>query len=123
MEGRRSTRCWLAVETDPDWVSAFADGDYTTNVGLEDVTHGRAWIANEFDGAPLDPEHGGPAAPVLLEEREVVGGLALTPQDEPGSCEVYGYHNYGDPQGSSAPKATGCARGADRVAGWRGLTA
>ena len=104
-------------------MSAFADGDYTTNMGLEDVTHGRAWIANEFDGAPLDPEHGGPAAPVLLEEREVVGGLALTPQDEPGSCEVYGYHNYGDPQGSSAPKATGCARGADRVAGWRGLTA
>ena len=59
MEGRRSTRCWLAVETDPDSVSAFADGDYTTNMGLEDVTHGPAWIANEFDGAPPTPEPGG----------------------------------------------------------------
>jgi hypothetical protein len=26
-------------------VTAFADGDYTTNMGLEDVADGRAWIA------------------------------------------------------------------------------
>ena len=24
-------------------------------------------------------------------------GLALTPEDEPGFWETYGYHNYGDP--------------------------
>jgi DMSO/TMAO reductase YedYZ molybdopterin-dependent catalytic subunit len=52
------------VETEADWVTAFADGDYTTNMGLEDVTDGRAWIAYEYDGAPLDPEHGGP--PLVL---------------------------------------------------------
>jgi DMSO/TMAO reductase YedYZ molybdopterin-dependent catalytic subunit len=49
------------VETEADWVTAFAYGDYTTNMGLEDVTDGWAWIAYEYDGAPLDPEHGGPA--------------------------------------------------------------
>jgi DMSO/TMAO reductase YedYZ molybdopterin-dependent catalytic subunit len=43
------------VETEADWVTAFADGDYTTNMGLEDVTDGRAWIAYECDGAPLAP--------------------------------------------------------------------
>ena len=35
------------VETEADWVTAFADGDYTTNMGLEDVTGGPAWIAYE----------------------------------------------------------------------------
>jgi DMSO/TMAO reductase YedYZ molybdopterin-dependent catalytic subunit len=35
------------VETEADWVTAFADGDYTTNMGLEDVTDGPAWIAYE----------------------------------------------------------------------------
>ena len=33
------------VEREPDWVTAFADGDYTTNVGLEAVPDGPAWIA------------------------------------------------------------------------------
>ena len=35
------------VETDADCVTALADGDYTTNVGLQDVTDGPAWIAYE----------------------------------------------------------------------------
>jgi hypothetical protein len=36
-------------------------GGYTTNLPLEDVTGGKAWIAFNYDGQPLDPEHGGPA--------------------------------------------------------------
>ncbi len=40
---------------------AFSDGGYTTNLPLEDVTGGKAWVAFEFDGEPLEPEHGGPA--------------------------------------------------------------
>jgi hypothetical protein len=35
------------VETEADRVTAFADGDYTTNMGLEDVTDGPAWIVYE----------------------------------------------------------------------------
>jgi DMSO/TMAO reductase YedYZ molybdopterin-dependent catalytic subunit len=90
------------VETEADWVTAFADGDYTTNLGLEDVTDGRAWIAYEYDGAPLDPEHGGPARLLVphldfWKSAKWVRGLALTPQDEPGFWEGYGYHNHGDP--------------------------
>ena len=57
-------------------MTAFCDGGYTTNLPLADVTDGKAWVAYEYDGEPLDPEHGGPArlarpAPLLLEEREV----------------------------------------------------
>jgi DMSO/TMAO reductase YedYZ molybdopterin-dependent catalytic subunit len=91
-----------SVETAADWVTAFADGDYTTNMALEDVTDGRAWIAYEYDGAPLDPEHGGPArllVPHLYfwKSAKWVRGLALTAQDEPGFWEGYGYHDHGDP--------------------------
>ena len=35
------------VETEADCVTALADGGYTTNVGLQDVTDGPAWIAYE----------------------------------------------------------------------------
>ena len=49
------------VETAADYVLAFCDGGYTTNMPLEDLTGGQAWIAYEYDGEPLEPEHGGPA--------------------------------------------------------------
>ena len=48
------------IETEADWVTAFAVGDCTTNMGLEDVTDGRAWIAYEYDGARLDPSTAAP---------------------------------------------------------------
>ena len=49
------------LETEAEYVSAWCDDGYRTNLPLEDVTGGRAWIAYEFEGEPLDPEHGGPA--------------------------------------------------------------
>src|SRR5881392_489966 len=49
------------VETEGDYVMAFCDGGYTTNLPLEDLTGGKAWIAYGYAGEPLDPEHGGPA--------------------------------------------------------------
>src|SRR3712207_7651421 len=49
------------VETAAEYVTAFCDGDYTTNLPLEDVTGGKAWVAYVYEGEPLEPEHGGPA--------------------------------------------------------------
>ena len=49
------------VETAAEYITAFCDGDYTTNLPLEDVTGGKAWVAYAYDGEPLEPEHGGPA--------------------------------------------------------------
>jgi DMSO/TMAO reductase YedYZ molybdopterin-dependent catalytic subunit len=90
------------VETAAEYVTAFCDGGYTTNLPLEDVTGGRAWIAFSFDGAPLEPEHGGPArllVPHLYfwKSAKWVRGLRLLTRDEPGFWESLGYHNYGDP--------------------------
>ena len=64
------------VETSADYVMAFCDGGYTTNLPVEDLLDRKAWVACEYDHAPLAPEHGGPGpaagtALVLLEKREV----------------------------------------------------
>jgi DMSO/TMAO reductase YedYZ molybdopterin-dependent catalytic subunit len=91
-----------AVQSDAEYLTAWSDGDYTTNLAREDVSGGKAWVAYEYDGEPLQPEHGGPArllVPHLYfwKSAKWVRGLTLTPDDEPGFWETYGYHNHGDP--------------------------
>jgi DMSO/TMAO reductase YedYZ molybdopterin-dependent catalytic subunit len=90
------------VQTEADFVTAWCDGDYTTNLPLEDVTGGRAWIVHTYEGEPLEPEHGGPARLLVphlsfWKSATWVRGLTLTVEDEPGFWESAGYHNYGDP--------------------------
>jgi DMSO/TMAO reductase YedYZ molybdopterin-dependent catalytic subunit len=90
------------VDTSAEFVLSFCDGGYTTNLPLEDITGGKAWIAYEYDRAPLPAEHGGPArllVPHLYfwKSAKWVRGLELRDHDEPGFWEAYGYHNYGDP--------------------------
>jgi DMSO/TMAO reductase YedYZ molybdopterin-dependent catalytic subunit len=90
------------VEHDAGYVVAFCDGGYTTNLPLEDVLDGKAWVAFAYDGEPLEPEHGGPArllVPHLYfwKSAKWVRGLRLLDEDEPGFWEALGYHLYGDP--------------------------
>jgi DMSO/TMAO reductase YedYZ molybdopterin-dependent catalytic subunit len=90
------------LETEAEYVVAFCDGGYTTNLPVEDVTGGKAWVAFGYDGELLDAEHGGPArllVPHLYfwKSAKWVRGLTLRNDDEPGFWERYGYHNYGDP--------------------------
>lgn len=85
-----------------EYVLAFCDGGYTTNLPAADVTGGQAWLAYEYDGEPLEAEHGGPArllVPHLYfwKSAKWVRGLELLDADEPGFWETYGYHMYGDP--------------------------
>jgi DMSO/TMAO reductase YedYZ molybdopterin-dependent catalytic subunit len=84
------------------YLTAWSDGGYTTNLALDDVEGGKAWVVYEFDGQPLHPEHGGPArllVPHLYfwKSAKWVRGLTLTVGDEPGFWEGYGYHDHGDP--------------------------
>jgi DMSO/TMAO reductase YedYZ molybdopterin-dependent catalytic subunit len=90
------------LTTEAEHVVAWSDGDYTTNLPLEDLMGGKAWVVHTYDGEPLDPEHGGPArllVPHLYfwKSAKWIRGLTLTVQDEPGFWESVGYHNYGDP--------------------------
>ena len=91
-----------AVDHDAAYALAFCDGGYTTNLPLEDLVDGKAWIAFAYGGEPLDPEHGGPArllVPHLYfwKSAKWIRGLRLLDDDEPGFWEVNGYHDYGDP--------------------------
>ncbi len=90
------------VETAYDFVMAHSYGGYTTNLPLEEVLDGQAWVAYEYDGAPLAPEHGGPArllVPHLYfwKSAKWVRGLVMQSDDDPGFWEQYGYHLHGDP--------------------------
>ena len=90
------------VETSADFVVASSYGGYTTNLPLEDLVDGKAWVTYQYDGEPLEPEHGGPARLLvphlyLWKSAKWLKEIRLTDQDEPGFWESLGYHNYGDP--------------------------
>ncbi|KXP07888.1 molybdopterin-dependent oxidoreductase [Tsukamurella pseudospumae] len=90
------------IETTQDFVMAHSYGGYTTNVPLDELLDGQAWIAIEAEGAPLDPEHGGPArllVPHLYfwKSAKWIRALQMMPDDEPGFWEQNGYHLHGDP--------------------------
>jgi DMSO/TMAO reductase YedYZ molybdopterin-dependent catalytic subunit len=90
------------IDPEAGFVTAFSDGGYTTNLPIEDVTGGKAWVVYNFDGEPLEPEHGGPArllVPHLYfwKSAKWVRGLTFTEEDEPGFWETLGYHDRGDP--------------------------
>lgn len=77
-------------------------GGYTTNLPLEDLLDGRAWVVFEFDGKPIAPAHGGPArllVPHLYfwKSAKWVNGIELLLRDQLGFWESLGYHAYGDP--------------------------
>jgi len=104
---------WLGVSVDTllqaveiqaagQYVMAFSDGDYTTNIPLAEMTNGQAFVAWEFGGKPLAAEHGGPARLVVphlyfWKSAKWIRGLRLMNRNEPGFWESLGYHIHGDP--------------------------
>ena len=101
---RRARRTLLeaAGVDDLPYALAHSYGGYTTNVPLEDLVDGDAMVAVEFEGEPLEAEHGGPArllVPHLYfwKSAKWVARIELLDYDQPGFWEVAGYHNHGDP--------------------------
>jgi DMSO/TMAO reductase YedYZ molybdopterin-dependent catalytic subunit len=83
-------------------VIAWSVTGYTTNLPLEHVTGGKAWIVWEHEGKPLPPEHGGPVRMLVphlyfWKSAKWIGGIRLLDHDEPGFWEQRGYHELGDP--------------------------
>jgi DMSO/TMAO reductase YedYZ molybdopterin-dependent catalytic subunit len=84
------------------YVLAHSTTGYTTNLPLDDVTGGRAWVVWEYDGRPLPIEHGGPVrllVPHLYfwKSAKWVTRLEVMARDRPGFWEQNGYHDRGDP--------------------------
>jgi DMSO/TMAO reductase YedYZ molybdopterin-dependent catalytic subunit len=92
------------VDLDPkaQFVTAYSEGGYTTNMPLPDLLNGQAFVAYKYDGKLLSPEHGGPARLVVphlyfWKSAKWIRGLRLMEQDQPGFWESLGYNNHGDP--------------------------
>jgi DMSO/TMAO reductase YedYZ molybdopterin-dependent catalytic subunit len=92
------------IELDPraKFVTAFTIEGYTTNLPVEDIVNGRAFVAYEYDGKPLEPAHGGPIRLVvpklyLWKSAKWVTGLRFMEKDRSGFWESAGYNDHGDP--------------------------
>jgi DMSO/TMAO reductase YedYZ molybdopterin-dependent catalytic subunit len=83
-------------------VLATSTTGYTTNLPLDDVADGKAWIVWTHEGRPLPVDHGGPVrllVPHLYfwKSAKWVTRLTLLDHDQQGFWERNGYHDHGDP--------------------------
>jgi DMSO/TMAO reductase YedYZ molybdopterin-dependent catalytic subunit len=90
------------VDSAGDYALVQSYGGYTTNLPVDDLLDGQAWLVYEYDGEPLTPEHGGPVRLLvphlyLWKSAKWVRGIDLSVEDQPGFWESVGYHNDGDP--------------------------
>jgi len=83
-------------------IIAHSHDNYSTNLPIEDVANGKAFVALSYDGKDIESEHGGPArllVPHLYfwKSAKWLKRIEFTDRDKPGFWETRGYHNYGDP--------------------------
>ena len=92
-----------AVEPLGAYAMVHSYGGYTTNLAIEDLSDGKAWVVTEHEGEPLEREHGGPRRG--CSSRTCTSGRARSGCPACGSStttsrgfwEANGYHNRGDP--------------------------
>jgi DMSO/TMAO reductase YedYZ molybdopterin-dependent catalytic subunit len=101
-EGVSLDTLFADVETAADYALVHSYGGYTTNLPVDDLLDGKAWIAFRYEGEDLEPAHGGPARLLvphlyLWKSAKWVRGITLSDVEEPGFWESAGYHIYGDP--------------------------
>jgi DMSO/TMAO reductase YedYZ molybdopterin-dependent catalytic subunit len=83
-------------------VLVHADGEYTTNVSLEDLIGEDVLLATRHDGRDLEAEHGGPCRLVvpglyLWKSAKWVRAFEFLDVNPPGFWEENGYHMHADP--------------------------
>ncbi len=82
-------------------VLAASTTGYTTNLPLEHVTGGKAWIVWTHEGEPLPREHGGPVRMLVphlyfWKSAKWITKITLLDHDQQGFWERNGYHDLGD---------------------------
>ena len=75
---------------------------YTANVPLEVATDPQCMLAWNYNGRPLEPEHGYPLRAIVpgryfWKSAKWLRGVEFTAEDHPGFWERNGYHNDADP--------------------------
>jgi DMSO/TMAO reductase YedYZ molybdopterin-dependent catalytic subunit len=92
----------VTLMPDASYVMAYCYGGYTTNVSIDDLRNGKAFIGLRYEGLPLTPEHGGPARLVVphlyfWKSAKWIKGLRFMNTNEAGFWERGGYSLYADP--------------------------
>jgi len=90
------------VKPGGQYVMAYSDGGYSTNLPLEAVLDEDVLLAHTYHGKPLEHEHGGPLrllAPkrYFWKSAKFVRKLEVMSEDRMGFWELNGYHNDADP--------------------------
>ena len=92
----------VTVADSAAFVLATSTTGYTTNLGLDDVRGGHAWLVWEHEGRALPREHGGPIRMLVphlyfWKSAKWVTRLTVLEKDQQGFWERNGYHDHGDP--------------------------
>lgn len=90
------------VEPAGQFVMAYADHDYETNLPLEDLLRPDSLLATHYAGEPLTPVHGWPLRLVIAgryfwKSAKWLRELAFSDSDRLGFWERNGFHNEADP--------------------------
>jgi DMSO/TMAO reductase YedYZ molybdopterin-dependent catalytic subunit len=103
-EGVSATTLKTLVKINPEanFAIIHAEGNFTTNLALEDFFGEDVIFAISHDGIAISPEHGYPVRLVVprlyfWKSAKWVTGVEFTHEDRPGLWESHGYHNRGDP--------------------------
>ena len=93
-----------AVSPKPEaaFVTLTSEDGYTTNLTLADFAAEGAMLVHAWEGAPLTPEHGGPARLIvphlyLWKSAKWLRRITFQTEEHPGYWELRGYHMRGDP--------------------------
>jgi DMSO/TMAO reductase YedYZ molybdopterin-dependent catalytic subunit len=92
----------VGVKPEATFIVETSTTGYTTNLPIDDVRGGKAWLVWEHEGKPLAREHGGPVRMLVphlyfWKSAKWISKITLLDHDEPGFWEVNGYHERGDP--------------------------
>jgi DMSO/TMAO reductase YedYZ molybdopterin-dependent catalytic subunit len=92
----------VTLKPEAMYVMAYCYGGYTTNIPLDDLRNGKAFIGLRYEGLPLTPEHGGPARLVVphlyfWKSAKWIKGLHFMEANEAGFWERGGYSMHADP--------------------------
>jgi DMSO/TMAO reductase YedYZ molybdopterin-dependent catalytic subunit len=103
-EGVRIVDLMKRVRLKPEarYAIVHCDGEYTTNLSLEEFVGEDVMLAWRHDGRDLEPDHGWPLRLVVpklygWKSAKWVRAIEFAFEDRRGFWEVRGYHNHGDP--------------------------
>ena len=103
-EGVRVADLMKLVKLSPEarHVIIHCDGDYTTNLPLNEFLDDDVMLAHRHDGRDLEPDHGFPLRLIVpklygWKSAKWVRAIEFADIDRRGFWEVRGYHNHADP--------------------------